>query len=278
MLFSAPARMLALPLFVAAALAVPATAQTTPLGPTPYVSFANSPFNGVAFQWFILLTAEPGAETHAGVSILNSNGGAAIVAAGSLVDSVDADDGVTDGSGANGHSYFACPSFIDVRFDSSILGSLPTHAGIVWTDGMGLVTVNAYNGNGVLIGTVTGNSADGNYNSGTAEDRFYGFISSAGIARLTIADQNGCIEVDHIQAGRASGPIACGPADIGRSGGLAGSDGVLDNNDFIAFINDFFGASPLADRGVAGGLPGHDGHFDNNDFIVFINQFFAGCT
>jgi hypothetical protein len=70
---------------------------------------------------------------------------------------------------------------------------------------------------------------------------------------------------------------ACGPADIGRTGGLTGSDGQLDNNDFIAFINYFFASNPLADRGIAGGLPGHDGQFDNNDFIVFINQFFAGC-
>ncbi|MBY0308300.1 MAG: hypothetical protein K2Q09_06130 [Phycisphaerales bacterium] len=67
------------------------------------------------------------------------------------------------------------------------------------------------------------------------------------------------------------------PADIGRAGGLPGSDGALDNNDFIAFIGAFFAGEPLADRGSAGGLPGSDGAFDNNDFIVFINQFFGGC-
>jgi hypothetical protein len=266
-----------LPLLAVAILAAPAAANVTPVGPSPYFSFNDSPFHNVQFQWFVLLTAEPGAESHAGVSILNSGGTAAQVVGGSLVDSVDGDDGAIDGSGANGHSYFACPSFIEVRFDAAILGSLPTHAGIVWTDGMGLVTVNAYNAANALIGTVTGNTADGNYNSGTAEDRFYGFISTVGIARLTIADQNGCIEVDHIQAGRSTAALVCGPADIGSAGGLAGADGHLDNNDFIVFINLFFNGQPGADRGTSGGLPGTDGHLDNNDFIVFINQFFAGC-
>jgi hypothetical protein len=67
------------------------------------------------------------------------------------------------------------------------------------------------------------------------------------------------------------------PADIGVTGGTPGSDGVLDNNDFVVFIDYFFNHNPLADRGVTGGIPGTDGVFDNNDFVVFIDQFFAGC-
>jgi hypothetical protein len=71
----------------------------------------------------------------------------------------------------------------------------------------------------------------------------------------------------------------CGPADIGAQGGIASpcGDGLLDNNDFIVFINYFFSGNPLADRGQQGGIPGADQLFDNNDFVVFINQFFAGC-
>ena len=69
---------------------------------------------------------------------------------------------------------------------------------------------------------------------------------------------------------------AC-PADLGAAGGEPGQDGLLDNNDFIAFINYFFEQNPLADKGVAGGEPGSDGLFDNNDFIAFINYFFDGC-
>ncbi|MDP1662153.1 MAG: GC-type dockerin domain-anchored protein [Phycisphaerales bacterium] len=71
---------------------------------------------------------------------------------------------------------------------------------------------------------------------------------------------------------------ACGPADIGRQGGVAGADGLLNNNDFVVFIDYFFNSNPLADRGTTGGVPGTDGQYDNNDFIVFIDQFFAGCN
>ncbi|MFT3686901.1 MAG: immunoglobulin domain-containing protein [Phycisphaerales bacterium] len=66
-------------------------------------------------------------------------------------------------------------------------------------------------------------------------------------------------------------------ADLGVAGGAPGSDGVLNNNDFIAFINYFFSGDAHADLGVSGGLPGHDGVYNNNDFIAFINAFFAGC-
>ena len=66
-------------------------------------------------------------------------------------------------------------------------------------------------------------------------------------------------------------------ADVGAAGGEPGQDGLLDNNDFIAFINYFFEQNPIADMGMAGGEPGSDTLFDNNDFIAFINFFFAGC-
>ncbi|MFT3686097.1 MAG: GC-type dockerin domain-anchored protein [Phycisphaerales bacterium] len=75
--------------------------------------------------------------------------------------------------------------------------------------------------------------------------------------------------------GRIPAP-AC-TADLGAAGGLPGHDGVLNNNDFIAFISLFFNHDPQADLGTAGGLPGQDGAFDNNDFIAFISHFFAGC-
>jgi CubicO group peptidase (beta-lactamase class C family) len=69
----------------------------------------------------------------------------------------------------------------------------------------------------------------------------------------------------------------CGPADVGVPGGFPGSDGALDNNDFVAFISYFFDNDARADLGLSGGLPGQDGAFDNNDFIAFINAFFSGC-
>ncbi|HYD02121.1 MAG TPA: M1 family aminopeptidase, partial [Phycisphaerales bacterium] len=70
---------------------------------------------------------------------------------------------------------------------------------------------------------------------------------------------------------------ACGVADLGAPGGAEHPDGVLDNNDFVVFIDYFFAASPLADVGSQGGIGGSDGAFDNNDFVVFVDRFFAGC-
>jgi hypothetical protein len=72
-------------------------------------------------------------------------------------------------------------------------------------------------------------------------------------------------------------PVFCGAADLGSTGGIPGSDGVLDNNDFVVFIDYFFTTNPLADVGSTGGTPGSDGAWNNNDFVVFIDQFFAGC-
>jgi len=69
---------------------------------------------------------------------------------------------------------------------------------------------------------------------------------------------------------------AC-PADLGAQGGQPGADGVLDNNDFVAFIDAFFGAEERADLGSQGGVAGSDLTFDNNDFVVFIDAFFGGC-
>jgi hypothetical protein len=65
------------------------------------------------------------------------------------------------------------------------------------------------------------------------------------------------------------------PADVGIQGGTAGADGLLDNNDFVSFIDLFFNSDARADVGVQGGGPGHDGLFDNNDFVAYINFFFS---
>jgi glycerophosphoryl diester phosphodiesterase len=65
------------------------------------------------------------------------------------------------------------------------------------------------------------------------------------------------------------------PGDIGSQGGAIGPDGLLDNNDFIVFINWFFDGVIRADIGKEGGAEGSDDLFDNNDFIVFINRFFG---
>ncbi|HZW07460.1 MAG TPA: GC-type dockerin domain-anchored protein, partial [Phycisphaerales bacterium] len=63
-------------------------------------------------------------------------------------------------------------------------------------------------------------------------------------------------------------------ADIGVQGGTPGGDCVLDNNDFVVFIDYFFQQNAVADVGSQGGVTGPDGAWDNNDFVVFIDYFF----
>ncbi len=69
----------------------------------------------------------------------------------------------------------------------------------------------------------------------------------------------------------------CGGADLASQGADANFDGVLDNNDFVVYIDLFFNQDPLADVGSTGGVLGSDGNFDNNDFVVYIDLFFSGC-
>ncbi len=54
-----------------------------------------------------------------------------------------------------------------------------------------------------------------------------------------------------------------------------GGDGIVDSNDFVAFINAFMAGDPAADV-MAGGTPGSDGSVDGNDFIGFINSYIQG--
>jgi hypothetical protein len=109
-------------------------------------------------------------------------------------------------------------------------------------------------------------------------DRFLGARSmtpAVTIGSMWFGNASGDLELDEMIF-EVAPPLACA-ADLGSSGGLAGPDGLLDNNDFIVFINLFFDNNPTADMGRVGGEAGSDGQFDNNDFIEYINRFFAGC-
>ncbi len=114
---------------------------------------------------------------------------------------------------------------------------------------------------------------DGGRFSGTATDELT--ITETSIADTGIYD---CV-VSGLPCGAASSEpvsVRCA-ADLGAVGGVAGSDGVLNNNDFIVFINYFFAHDANADVGGTGGVPQPDGVWDNNDFIVYIDAFFGGC-
>jgi hypothetical protein len=71
-------------------------------------------------------------------------------------------------------------------------------------------------------------------------------------------------------------PNPC-PADVGSQGGVPSQDGDLNDNDFVVFVNQFFGWNYHADVGKQGGLHGPDGVLDTNDFVVFIDMFMNGC-
>ena len=206
-------------------------------GPTPYLSSADSPFVGTSFDYFYLEDFED--------SLLNTPG---VTASGSwntniqsaYTDSVDADDGAIDGSGTAGHSFFSqfTNTSLTITFNAAALGgSLPTHAGIVWTDvgenyfaegvfGPQPVTFSATNNIGASLGGIGPFSiGDGVITGTTDEDRFFGVFNADGISSITIdMGVRNNWEVDHIQYGYAVVPI---PAAVWLfSSGLLGLVGI----------------------------------------------------
>lgn len=192
------------PLIMALGMGVVCSAHAQLLGPSPYLQASDSPFASTVFNDFHLDNFESGALTAPGVTASLGF----VFGPSYLGDSVDADDGVIDGHGTNGRSWFANPGATGTEwtFSASVLGYLPTHAGIVWTDGDGLITFEAWDQNGVSLGTITGNHADGSIYGETAEDRFYGVIHAGGISKIALRNTSGGIEMDHLQFGYAPVP------------------------------------------------------------------------
>lgn len=175
------------------------------LGPTPYLSFADSPFLDGSFDWFHLEDFEDHLFNVPGVTA-NAGGVTSVVFGPSIHDSVDADDGVIDGSGLDGDSYYTAsgPGGIRFTFDPGVLGTLPTHVGLVWTDGGhgASVTFSAFGALGELLFTETRSGfADNANNGGTAEDRFFGVVHAAGVSAIFMSNSSGGMEVDHLQYG-----------------------------------------------------------------------------
>lgn len=180
--------------------------------PTPYLQASDSPFRCVPFtSYYHLDNLEDGGIKKPGLSALN--GISALSGySGSIIDSVDGDDGtLSDGGGTDFcqgcNSWFngSGTTGLEFQFNEVTLGALPTHAGLVWTDGAGGVTVtfSAFGADGgLLVSYATPGIGDGtNYGTG-GEDRFFGAVHDAGIKRIKVSHTNGGIEVDHIQYGR----------------------------------------------------------------------------
>jgi RHS repeat-associated protein len=168
---------------------------------TRYLSNADSPFKNLDNQYFHLENFEDHKLNTPGVTA--SAGGVTSVVFGPTVhDSVDGDDGVIDGSGLAGDSFFNIngAAGITFNFNATALGSLPTHAGVVWTDGNGQVTFEAFDRQGVSMG-VRGpfNFADASNNGTTGEDTFLGAYNRGGISAIKITNSSGGIEIDHLQ-------------------------------------------------------------------------------
>lgn len=190
------------------------TAQTFLNPGTPYRSEADSPFaslinaGDVTLENFEGGLNAPGVTSTTGGFVINGNGVGQI-------DSVDGDDGSIDNANTGGTSFFSGfpngTSVFTFEFDETVLGGLPTHAGVAWTDvgfnddavfGVGEVTFEAFDGNNDSLGT-TGPTqvGDGAVTGGIDEDRFLGVIYSGGISRIAISMDANDWEIDHLQYG-----------------------------------------------------------------------------
>lgn len=190
-------------LAIAGGSASPATADPVLLGPTPYLSHADSPFHGTSFSYFFLETFEDGLLNTPGVT---ASGGNAI-GWDQYVDSVE--------GGSSGHSWYSnfAESSFTFTFDADALGTLPTHVGLVWTDigwnsptpYWGPLSFEAFGPLGTSLGSIGPYwLGDGMDTGQQGEDRFFGAIYDNGISAIRIGTNNKDWEVDHLQYGAAS--------------------------------------------------------------------------
>lgn len=191
----------------------------------PYISSGDSPFDlfGPDSDFF-LENFEDG--------LLNAPGltgfGGEVRFPSAWTDSVDADDGIIDGFGLDGHNYWAFfgkdGPIVRFEFDPKVLGGLPRSAGLVWTDGNfdAFTFFEAFGPKGESLGTIGPLVlGDGGHQGATAEDRFLGVTFQGGISAIEISATLGRIELDHVQYGDivpAPGVLAL----LGLSGLLSG--------------------------------------------------------
>lgn len=192
-----------LPLVLLCASAAQAAATFT--SPVAYLQAADNPLVG-PFSYSHLENFEDGLANTPGLGVA----GGVITSPGVFTDSVDADDGVTDGTGAAGRSaYSAGLNFITFSFSAAALGSLPTRVGVAFTDigfrsdggpvGFGTAVLEVFDGLGVSQGSTSFAFGDGSAASATAEDRFVGASFAGGIGSMRVSFLNSTDwEVDHV--------------------------------------------------------------------------------
>jgi hypothetical protein len=175
-----------------------------------YDGFDDSPLNGLSFTSFHLIKmtnlpsgfpmTAPGANASAGV----------VIGPGGEVDSVDGENA--------GHSLFSGngAAGITFTFDQTVLGALPTAAGIAWTDGVRLIHFSAVDANGNSLGQINDNTCC-DFNSGDgnpANYRLFYVLDPVGIKSITISNDSGGIEVDHLQYGLLASTAVPEPGSV----------------------------------------------------------------
>jgi PEP-CTERM motif len=191
------------------ALAVATTgvqAAATFFTPVPYLQAGDNPQPVLAGPSY-LEDFEDGLANTSGLSV---SGG---IASGRspFADSVDADDGVIDGSGAQGQSWYSGGALTSVvfSFSATVLGALPTDLSIVFTDtgnrldagplGFGTAFMEVFDGQGVSQGSFQFAFGDGTAFSATAEDRWLGARHAGGIGSVRVGFlESADWEVDHL--------------------------------------------------------------------------------
>ena len=208
----------------AAAFALPSSASAQGAvfyGPTPYLQSSDSPFSSMGCPDFVIEDFESGALSALGV---DASAGF-VMDPGTFTDSVDGDDGLPpDGWGRAGHSWWSgFPNGAQAMRFTFTGSSLPTIAGLVWTDcyepAIDMATFEAFDSNNVSLGTIGPvQVGDGNADGETAEDRFFGVQFAGGIKaiELRMATSNNW-ELDHLQFGCFTSPMVqfCFPETAG---------------------------------------------------------------
>ena len=223
---------------LAFSVAIPAWGETIFLGPTPYRSAADSPFDLTGLgETFFLEDFEDGELNTPGVTqfrrgLLDDLG--VVKPPSAETDSVDADDGEIDGTGTDGHSFesrqfgdlvIAPPirvMSVQFQFDRDALGFLPTEVGFVLTDSLPISGLLSY----FSVSIFESNDESGidrdvmrwqplpleGFPDASSNDYFFGIRNTKGIERIKVAlsywgytDQTG-FEIDHLQYGLGAIP------------------------------------------------------------------------
>lgn len=181
-----------------------------------------------------------------------------------VTDSVDGDDEDIDGSGQFGHSFFSPSGNAGITFtlDPVEIGFTPTRAGLVWTDGSGVTTFEAFDLDGNSLGTKSAQVADNFFSGETEEDHFFGWEHAGGIGAIKIMNSSGGIEVDHVQyAGGEVVEVCAADCD---------GNGVLNILDFVCFQNAWLTQEFNGDCDC-------DGTYSILDFVCYQDLFVSGC-